>query len=131
MLPLVTGWMRAVEFNEEQMHQAGQRGFMNGWAAATYLVIRGVPSRRAHERIGKAVQLCLEKGCELKDLTLEQLRDISPAFGDDFYESLSLASALAVHDVPGGTAPARVRQAIIAARKKIEALREGVQAHPQ
>ncbi len=129
MLPLVTGWMRAVEFNEEQMHQAAQTGFMNAWAAATYLVIRGVPSRLAHERIGKAVQLCLEKGCELKDLTLEQLRDISPAFGDDFYESLSLASALAVHDVPGGTAPARVRQAIIAARKKIESLREEVHAH--
>src|SRR5258708_1298077 len=131
MLPLVTGWMRAVEFNEEQMHQPAQTRFINARAPATYLVIRGVPSRLAHERIGKAVQLCLEKGCELKDLTLEQLRDISPAFGDDFYESLSLASALAVQHVPGGTAPRRLRQAIIAARKKIEALREGVQAHPQ
>ncbi len=102
---------------------------MNAWAAATYLVQRGVPSRLAHERIGKAVQLCVERGCELHELPLEELRVLSPAFGEDFYESLTLASVLAVHDVPGGTAPARVRQAIGAARKKIEAVREEVHAH--
>ena len=56
MLPLVTGWMKAVEFHRERMQQAAQSGFMNAWAAATYLVKRGVPSRLAHERIGKAVQ---------------------------------------------------------------------------
>jgi len=129
MLPLVTGWMRGVKFNEERMQAAAQTGFMNAWAAATYLVKRGVPSRLAHERIGKAVQLCLEKRCELQDLKLEELRAISPAFGEDFYEALTLASVLAVHDVHGGTAPARVRQAIHAVRKKIELLREGIHAH--
>jgi argininosuccinate lyase len=80
MLPLVTGFMKAVEFNRERMEQAAQSGFTNAWAAATYLVKRGVPSRLAHERIGKAVQLCLEKNCELQDLTLEELRALDPAF---------------------------------------------------
>ena len=129
MLPLVTGWMKAVEFDHEHMQQAAQSGFINAWAAATYLVSRGVPSRMAHERIGKAVQMCLERNCELQDLPLEDLRVLSPAFGEDFYESLSLASVLAIHDVPGGTAPNRVRQAIAAAKKKIESLREEVYAH--
>ena len=129
MLPLVTGWMKAVEFNHERMQQAAQSGFMNAWAAATYLVKRGVPSRLAHERIGKAVQMCLERGCELQDLPLEELRALSPAFDQDFYESLKLDSVLAIHDVPGGTAPGRVRQAINAARKRIESLREEVHAH--
>jgi argininosuccinate lyase len=129
LLPLVTGWMNAVEFNHERMQQAAQSGFMNAWAAATYLVKRGVPSRLAHERVGKAVQMCLERGCELRDLTLEELRSLSPAFGEDFYEALSLPSVLAMHDVQGGTAPAQVRQAIGAARKSIESLREEVHAH--
>jgi argininosuccinate lyase len=53
----------------------------------------------------------------------------SPAFDQDFYESVKLASVLAIHDVPGGTAPARVRQAISAARKRIESLREEAHAH--
>ena len=129
MLPLVSGWMKAVEFHADRMHEAAQSGFMNAWAAATYLVNRGVPSRLAHERIGKAVQMCLEKNCELQDLSLDDLQTLSPAFGQDFYESLKLASVLAIHDVPGGTAPVRVRQAISAVRKKIELLREEVHAH--
>ena len=129
MLPVVAGWMKAVEFNKERMHDAAQSGFMNAWAAATYLVKRGVPSRLAHERIGKAVQICIERNCELQDLPLEDLRSLSPAFDEDFYESLKLASVLAVHDVPGGTAPARVRHAISVTRKKIESLREEAHAH--
>jgi len=129
MLPLVTGWMRAVEFHEERMLQATQSGFMNAWAAATYLVNRGVPSRLAHEKVGKAVQTCIERGCELQDLSIEELREISPAFDQDFYESLKLASVLAVHDVAGGTAPSRVRHAIQLTRKKIDALREEAHAH--
>jgi len=129
MLPLVTGWMEAVEFHFERMLESTQSGFMNAWAAATYLVQRGVPSRLAHEKIGKAVQMALARKCELRELPLESLRSLSPAFGEDFYESITLAAVLAAHDVPGGTAPARVRQAIGAARKQIESLREEVHAH--
>src|SRR5229473_7139621 len=129
MLPLVTGWMKAAELHYERMAQAAQSGFMNAWAAATYLVKRGVPSRLAHEQVGKAVQICVDKGCELQDLSLDELRALNPAFEQDFYDSLSLASVLEIHDVPGGTAPARVRQAIAAARKTIDSLREERHAH--
>ena len=129
LLPMITGWMRAVEFDRERMNEAAQSGFMNAWAGATYLVKRGVPSRLAHEQIGKAVKLCVEKQCELQDLTLEELRAVNPLFDGDFHECLKLAPVLAIHDVVGGTAPARVRQGIGAARKKIEALREEVNFH--
>lgn len=129
MLPLISGWMKSVAFNYEQMQRAADSGFMNAWAAATYLVKRGVPSRLAHERVGKAVQLCIERGCELRDLPLEDLRSLSPAFDEDFREALSLSSVLAMHDVNGGTAPNQVKQAIVVAKKSIESLREEVHAH--
>jgi argininosuccinate lyase len=129
LLPLVAGWMKAVEFDHERMDEAAQSGFMNAWAAATYLVKRGVPSRLAHEQIGKAVKLCLEKRCELQDLTLDELRVLNLAFDESFFDCLKPASVLAIHDVAGGTAPARVRQGTVAARKKIEALREEVNLH--
>jgi argininosuccinate lyase len=129
LLPLVAGWMKAVEFDHQRMNEAAQSGFLNAWAAATYLVQRGVPSRLAHEQIGRAVKLCVEKNCELQDLTLDELRALNPLFDERFYECLKPASVLAMHDVFGGTAPARVRQGIVAARKKIESVREEVHAH--
>jgi len=129
LLPLVSGWMKAVEFNYDRVSESAQAGFMNAWAAATYLVKRGVPSRLAHEQIGKAVRLCLEKNCELQDLTLDELQALNPVFDERFYECLKPASVLAVHDVVGGTAPERVRQAIASTKKKIESLREEIHAH--
>ena len=129
LLPLLTAWMKAVEFDRNRMSEASQSGFMNAWAAATYLVNRGVPSRLAHEQIGKAVKLSGEKHCELQDLTLDELRALNPVFDASFQDCLKPASVLAIHDVIGGTAPARVRQGVITARKKIESLREEVHAH--
>jgi argininosuccinate lyase len=129
LLPLVAGFMKAVEFDHPRMNAAAQSGFMNAWAAATYLVNRGVPSRLAHEQVGKAVKVCLEKNCELQDLRLDELQALHPAFDERFYDCLKLASVLAIHDVVGGTAQPRVRQGIAAARKKIESLREEVHAH--
>lgn len=102
---------------------------MNAWAAATYLVERGIPFRQAHEIIGKAVQRCLEQGCELQDLAIEDLRQLSPEFDQDFYSRLTLGSVLAIHDVPGGTAPERVKLAITRAKQKISAMRGLVHAH--
>jgi argininosuccinate lyase len=129
LLPLVTGWMKEMTLELGRMENAAKSGFMNAWAAATYLTQRGVPSRMAHEYVGKAVQICIEKKCELRDLSLEELRAIHPAFAEDFHSCLKLAEVLAIHDVPGGTAPNRVRQAIAAVKKKIESLCEEVHAH--
>jgi argininosuccinate lyase len=129
LVPLVAEFMKVTEFAHQRMSEAAQSGFMNAWAAATYLVARGVPSRIAHEAIGKAVKLCVEKNCELEDLTLEELRDLNPAFDESFRDCLNPAAVLAIHDVVGGTAPARVQKAIVAAKKKIQGLREEIHAH--
>jgi len=119
MLPLVTAWMHAVEFNLDKMAAAAQTGFMNAWAAAAYLVERGVPARLAHESVGKAVQLSIERGCELQNLPLADLKSINSAFDSDLPARLALPEVLAIHDVAGGTAPARVGEAIQSVRARI------------
>jgi argininosuccinate lyase len=129
LLPLAAGWMNAVEFDFGRMQSAAQSGFMNAWAAATYLVGRGVPFRLAHEQIGKAVQSCLERGCELRDLPLAELQKLNPAFEQSFYSCLELPAVLAIHDVPGGTAPARVRQALAEAKRRVQAMQGEIHAH--
>ena len=129
LLPLVTGWMQSVKFNFERMQHAAETGYMNAFAAATYLSTKGVPFRIAHEEVGKAVRLALEKHCELQDLQLEELQRIDSHFADDFCVFVKLDNVLAIHDVPGGTATARVREAIAAARKKSSACHEEAHAH--
>jgi len=129
LLPLVTGWMQSVEFDFSRMQKAAATGYMNAFAAATYLVRQGVPFRIAHEQVGKAVRLALDKKCELQELSLEELTSIDPHFKSDFYDFVKLDNVLAIHDVPGGTAPARVHEALVAARKKITAVCEEAHAH--
>lgn len=128
MLPLVTEFMKSVEFNLDKMNQAATSGFMNAWAAAAYLVQRGVPSRLAHEAVGKAVQLAEERGCDLEKLSFADLQAIHPNFDADFHPKLTLTEVLTLHDVPGGTAPLHVKQALQIAREAVSSLRRS--SHP-
>jgi argininosuccinate lyase len=123
MLPLVTGFMNVVEFNEAKMNQAASSGFMNAWAAAAYLVGRGVPSRLAHEAVGKAVALAVERECDLQNLPLADLQAINASFDAGFHSCLGLTEVLALHDVPGGTAPRHVKRALQNARERVANLR--------
>ena len=76
---LLARFTAALQFNCERMDaRRAQTGYLNAMAAATYLVHKGVPFRTAHEKIGNAVRFALEKGVELGDLTLDELRQ----FGD-------------------------------------------------
>ena len=119
MLHVATGFMAAVEFDYRRMERAATQGFMNAMAAAAHLARQGVPFRRAHELVGKAVRACLENSCELEQLSPEDFASCGIQADQPFYDALILANVLAVHDVEGGTAPARVRQALSAAKQKL------------
>ena len=112
MLRVATGHFAAVTFNYERMQQAASAGFMNALAAAAHLVREGVPFRKAHELIGKAVQLCAAKGCELEQLSPEEFASCGITADAPFHRSLTLSEVLEVHDVPGGTAPQHVKAAL-------------------
>jgi argininosuccinate lyase len=129
LLPLVTGWLKQLEFDFSRMQQAAHSGFMNAWAAATYLVGKGVPSRLAHDAVGNAVKLSIERGCELQGLPIADLRSIHPAFDDSVYQALTLDAVLKIHNVEGGTAPEQVKQALQRAEHRISLLRGDVHAH--
>lgn len=128
-LDIAAAVLRAVRFDTERMQAAASAGFLNATAAANYLVRRGVPFRRAHAAVGQAVQHCLETGKALEKLSVEELRRFSPEFDQDVFGLLTLEAVLAAHDVPGGTAPARVKEALAEAQARLAAVREGRDAH--
>ena len=106
--------------NAEAARNAAATGYLNATDLADYLVAKGMPFRIAHETVGKAVLFAIEKGCELNELELGGLSQFSELIEEDVYERLSLASSLAARSAVGGTSPERVREALAAARSKLE-----------
>jgi argininosuccinate lyase len=115
VLPVFT---RSLKFRLDVMSRAAQSGYLNAMAAATYLTHKDIPFRKAHEIIGNVVRFALERGTEINALSIEDLQPFSPAFGADFHQAISLQSTIDCHDVIGGTAEARVRQALIDAHER-------------
>jgi argininosuccinate lyase len=126
MLGLLARFTAALNFDFERMRAAAQSGYLNAMAAATYLVHKGVPFRTAHEKIGNAVRFALEKGVELGELTVPELRQFGEEFGVDFFDAVTLEATLDCHDVIGGTARPRVRQALGEVSERIKALQPEV-----
>ncbi len=81
---------------------------------------QGCSFRKAHEIIGNAVRLGLESGRELEQLPLEELRNLSDQFAEDFFAAITLEATLDCHDVIGGTARTRVKGALEGAGRQIE-----------
>jgi argininosuccinate lyase len=114
-LAIMAELLENMRFNTERMAEATQTGCMTATDLADYLVLKNVPFREAHGIVGRAVASCLEKGCELPDLTLAELAAFSPVIGKDVYEVLSVEGSVNSRISIGGTALQRVREAVSAA----------------
>jgi argininosuccinate lyase len=110
VLPAVTGMVATLTFDEDRMRTLAPQGFSLATDVAEWLVREGVPFREAHEVAGAAVRRCEELGCDLPDLTDDQLAAISPALTPDVHRVLTVDGSVASRDGRGGTAPVRVRE---------------------
>ena len=129
LVALLTRFTLALDFKTEKMRAGCETGFLNAMAAATYLVHKGVPFRTAHEKIGHAVRYSLEKGCELGDLSLSELKEFGVEFGEDFFASITLQATVDCHDVMGGTATARVHEALAALEPRLMEIAGSIDGH--
>jgi len=118
MLRIAAGAVAATKVREDRMRASAGPELL-ATEAADYLVRKGVPFRRAHEIAGQIVREAEREGKPWTQLPLETMRRFSPLFTGDLRASLTLDAALARRDVPGGTAPVRVRQAIADAEARL------------
>ena len=112
--------LRNINLNAEKSRAAAAKGYLNATELADYLVEKGVPFRTAHDTVGRVVLQAIEKGVELNDLPLAEMREFSDAIERDVFEALSLERTLASKNQIGGTAPERVTEALEAARRDLE-----------
>ena len=108
-----------IRLREGRAREAAAGGYMNATELADYLARRGMPFREAHEAVGRIVLAAMGRGLELHELALEEMRAHSPLIEADVYDALSLERTLATKSQAGGTSPARVAEAIAAARASL------------
>jgi argininosuccinate lyase len=110
VLPAVTGMVATLTFDTARLAALAPQGFSLATDVAEWLVREGVPFREAHEIAGAAVRRCEELGCDLPDLSDEQLAEVSTYLTSGVRAVLTVEGSVASRDGRGGTAPDRVRE---------------------
>lgn len=101
-----------LEFRIERLNQAVESDFSNATDVADYLVARGVPFREAYQLVGAVVRRCLDRGCLLRELSLEEWKDLHPAFEADLHDALAPRAVVSARRSEGGTGFDRVQKQI-------------------
>ncbi len=110
VLPPFTGMIKTMTIRKDNMEAAALGGFTNATDLADYLVKKGLPFRETHAISGKLVHYCIENGISLLDVSLDKLKEFSPAFEEDVYDAISLKTCVEGRSLIGGPAPETVKK---------------------
>jgi argininosuccinate lyase len=95
----------AMRINPERCAAAVSDPLLLATDLADYLVRKGVPFRKAHELVGKAVAVSVGTGTPLNELSLDEFKEISPEYGEDVHEVFNLDRAFSLRTNPGAPNP--------------------------
>lgn len=118
-LEVFAGMVRTLKVNAQRTRQAAEEGYILATDIADYLVKKGIPFRQAHTIVGELVGYAMDQGKSFHQLSLDEYKKFSPLFDQVVY-SITLESSLAARNLPGGTAPEQVEQALKRARRTID-----------
>ncbi|GGB48289.1 argininosuccinate lyase [Fictibacillus barbaricus] len=118
-LSIMTGMMNEIKINVEKMNKAVHQDFSNATELADYLAKKGIPFREAHELVGQMVLHCIQKGCYLLEISIEEYKEWCPLVEKDLYDALSPKTAVERRNSEGGTGFDAVRQQIDSAKSKM------------
>jgi len=118
-LAIMAEMLDNLSFNTDRMAEATKTGFITATDLADYLVLKDVPFREAHGIVGRVVAFCVERGCELEDLSVDELSRFSGVIDRDVFEILSVEGSVNSRISVGGTALERVEEAVGEAEKQL------------
>ncbi|QQS14959.1 MAG: argininosuccinate lyase [Rhodospirillales bacterium] len=118
-LAAMAGMARDLKPNLDRMRAAAGADFSVATDLADWLVRAvGLPFRQAHHVTGRLVAAASTRGVDLAGLSLEEMRAVEPRITPAVYRVLTVDASVAARTSFGGTAPANVRKAAAAARKR-------------
>ncbi|WP_300584401.1 argininosuccinate lyase [Marivita sp.] len=112
-LAAMEGMVKDMTANRANLEEAASAGFSTATDLADWLVrTLDLPFRDAHHVTGSLVAMAEKKGCDLPDLSLEDMQSVHAAITADVFEVLGVHNSVASRTSYGGTAPVRVREQI-------------------
>lgn len=112
-LAAMEGMVRDMSANRDSLAVAAGSGFSTATDLADWLVrVLNMPFRDAHHVTGTLVALAEKKGCDLPDLTLDDMQSVHSAITGDVFGVLGVENSVASRTSYGGTAPDQVRAQI-------------------
>ncbi|MCV2894121.1 argininosuccinate lyase [Lentibacter sp. XHP0401] len=112
-LAAMEGMVRDMSANRESLAAAAGSGFSTATDLADWCVrVQGMPFRDAHHVTGSLVAMAEAKGCDLPDLSLEEMQTVNAAITEDVFSVLTVEASVASRTSYGGTAPSEVRKQI-------------------
>ncbi len=111
-LTILEPLLRAVTFKTERLLEACEHGYMDATVLAEYLVRKGIPFRQAHHVIGSLVKLAESRGCQLKDLRVDELRAAHSFLTEEARSVLGAKRAILMYASAGSPNPKFVRKEI-------------------
>jgi argininosuccinate lyase len=117
----MAGMIRDLKPDPQAMGRAAASGYSTATDLADWLVrTLGLPFREAHHITGAIVRAAERKGCPLADLPLADMQAVEPRMTAEVFAVLAVDRSVDSRTSYGGTASARVREAVARARKRLE-----------
>jgi argininosuccinate lyase len=107
-LRIFTKMLEKTEFRKDKIKEQLSRGFLNATDIAEHMAQHGIPFREAHNIVGRMVKICEKKGCQLEDLTDEDLKSVDSRVSKDMLGDISIEACVNARKSFGGTAPSEV-----------------------
>ena len=112
-LAAMEGMVKDMTANVANLEAAAASGFSTATDLADWLVREtGLPFRDAHHVTGALVAMAEKKGCDLSDLSLEEMQSVNGTISEGIFDVLGVHNSVASRTSYGGTAPARVREQV-------------------
>lgn len=106
-----TGVLSTIRINPDRM-KSGLSADMLATDLAEYLVRKGVPFRETHHISGEAVKMAEDRGCQLSDLSPNDLKTIHPLFEDDVQQVWDFQRSAEMRDTEGGASTRSVLEQV-------------------
>lgn len=119
-LRIFSEMVRTAKWNEKNMADSCEGGFLNATDVADYLVRKGMPFRTAHGVSAKLVRSAIEKNCKLEEIDFSEYKKASPLFENDIFDLITSKKCVEIRNITGGPASEQVQKQIDVLEKFVQ-----------